>query len=213
MRLVMMGAPGAGKGTQAKLLEERYEARQVSTGDILRAATHKESPLGLAAKSAMEQGRLVPDQVVIGIVAERMAAPDLARGFVLDGFPRTVRQAKALDALLQRLGQPLDAVVFIDVPRDELVVRLAGRRVCRQCGAMAHVVFDPPRQPDVCNRCGGELFQRDDDRETVIAKRLDVYGRETAPVLEHYRGTGLLHEVQGTGTREDVFSRVLASVQ
>lgn len=213
MRLVMMGAPGAGKGTQAKLLQERLGVPHISTGDILREAVRAGTPLGREAREMMDRGLLVPDEVVIGIVDERLARPDCGRGFILDGFPRTVAQAEALDALLARRGHPLDAVVAVDVPREELVERISGRRVCQGCGTLAHVRFDPPKSDGHCDRCGGALAQRDDDCEETVGRRLDVYARETAPVLEHYRHAGLLRSIQGTGTPDQVLGRIEESVR
>jgi adenylate kinase len=209
VRVAIMGAPGAGKGTQAKLLAEQLGVEHISTGDILRQARDDGTKLGLEARDFMERGRLVPDDVMLGIIEERLRRPSLARGFVLDGFPRTVPQAEALQAL----GQPLSAVVLLTVPDEELVHRLSGRRVCRKCGAMFQLTLSPPRQPGRCDRCDGDLYQRDDDRETTIRHRMEVYARETAPVLEHYRRAGLLREVPGTGSREQVFARVRAGLQ
>jgi adenylate kinase len=212
VRLVIMGTPGAGKGTQAKLLADRVGACHISTGDMLRDAIRRGTRLGREAKRYMEQGLLVPDDVVIGIVEERLGAPDCQAGFLLDGFPRTLTQARALDALLARRSEPLSGVMLIGVPEEEAVRRLAGRRVCEKCGAMFHTAFDAPARADRCDRCGGRLAQRDDDREETIRHRMDVYGRETAPVLDHYRAAGLLREIDGTGTREEVSRRVTASV-
>jgi adenylate kinase len=203
-----MGTPGAGKGTQAELLASRLAACHISTGDALRAAVRNGSGRGLEARRYMDRGQLVPDDVVIDIVAERLEGADCRGGFLLDGFPRTAVQATALDALLARRGQPLDGVVLIAVPREEAVRRLAGRRVCASCGTMFHVSFQPPREDGRCDRCGGSLVQREDDREETIRDRLAVYERETAPVLAHYRSHGLLREVEGTGSREDVFRRI-----
>jgi len=208
VRLLIMGTPGAGKGTQAKLLASRFGACHLSTGDVLREAVRAGSPLGREAQRAMEQGQLVPDDVVVGIVEERITGPDCRDGFLLDGFPRTVAQARALDAFLARSGLPLDAVLLIGVPREQAIERLAGRRVCEQCGSL-----DTPASAGRCASCGGTLLQRDDDREETIRERMEVYARETAPVLEHYRAAGLLREIDGTGSREDVFERVSASVQ
>jgi len=207
-----MGTPGAGKGTQAKLLASRFGACHVSTGDLLREAARRGSQLGLEAKRSMEQGRLVPDEVVVDLVAERLDAADCQGGFLLDGFPRTLAQARALDALLARRGQPLGGVLLITLPREAALERLAGRRVCEQCGAMFHLRFGPPAQADRCDRCGGRVVQRADDREETVRHRMEVYGRETAPVLEHYRAAGLLREVDGAGSPEDVFRRLAASV-
>jgi adenylate kinase len=205
----MMGAPGAGKGTQAKLLAARHGVAHVSTGDMLRQAADAGTPLGREARRYMEQGRLVPDDVMVALVEARLGEQDCASGFVLDGFPRTVRQAEAL----ADHGQRLDAAVMLMVPEDDLVRRLSGRRVCRRCGAMYHLLFSPPATPGRCDRCGGELFQRDDDAEQTIRQRMGVYARETAPVLEYYRTAGLLREVPGTGGQEEVFRRVEASLR
>jgi adenylate kinase len=208
VRVLIMGAPGAGKGTQAKLLQERFGAAHVSTGDILRAAAAANTPVGREARRYMDRGFLVPDDVMIGVVAERLSAPDTSRGFVLDGFPRTVRQAKALDDLLARRGQPLDAVLHIALPREEAVARLSQRRVCGGCGAPS-----PSSDPAArCDRCGGELVHREDDQEQTIRHRMEVYAQETAPVLDHYRSAGLLREVSGTGSRDDVLGRLTASL-
>jgi adenylate kinase len=206
-----MGAPGAGKGTQAKLLEQRTRAVHVSTGDMLRAAVGADTALGHEARSYMDRGLLVPDEVMIGLIAERLAATDCGPGFILDGFPRTVPQARALDTLLRTTGQSLDAVLHIALPQEVAVERLAGRRLCRGCGTIAQKTGqgDPPSR---CARCGGPLIQRDDDREETVRRRMEVYARETAPVLEHYRNAGLLREVSGTGTPEDVFGRLVKSL-
>ncbi|MCW5893834.1 MAG: adenylate kinase [bacterium] len=209
----MIGPPGAGKGTQARLLQEVYGIPQISTGDMLRDAQHAGTELGRAARRYMEAGQLVPDEVVIGIVEERLQAPDCRPGFVLDGFPRTLPQAEALQAILERHPPPLDAVVSVEVPHDELVRRLSGRLVCRNCGAMYHREFAPPKKPDVCDVCGGPLYQRDDDREDRISARLQLLDREIAPVVQFYRQAGLLREIVGTGRREDVFGRVQASLR
>ena len=212
MRVVMIGPPGAGKGTQALLLSERYGVPQISTGDMLREAQREGTPLGREAQRFMDEGRLVPDDVVIGIVDERLTADDAKKGFILDGFPRTVAQAKALEAMLTRRGIALDAAVAVDVPRADLVERLAGRQVCRVCGTMFHRTLDPPRAAGRCDRCQGELYQRDDDREDRITRRLDQLAKEVTPVAEHYRSTGLLRNVDGTGSRDDVLRRITASL-
>jgi len=207
-----MGTPGAGKGTQGALLASRYGACHVSTGDMLRDAARQGTPLGLEARRYMDDGHLVPDDLVTGIVADRLTSPECGNGFLLDGFPRTVPQAEALGRLLTDRGQPLDAVVLIAVPTDEVVRRLSGRRVCPDCGTMFHVALQPPATPGRCDSCGGALVQREDDREETIRHRLAVYTRETAPVLDHYRRAGLLREVDGTGTREDVARHVEAAL-
>ena len=212
MRVVMLGPPGAGKGTQARLLQEAMGIPQISTGDMLRAAQHNGSSLGAAARAIMEAGQLVPDEVVIGLVEERLSAPDCARGFILDGFPRTVPQARELDRLLAGRNSGLDAVVAVEVPQDELIRRLSGRLICRSCGAMYHTATNPPQHAARCDRCGGELYQREDDLPDRIAVRLALHAREIAPVEKFYRACGLLRPVQGTGTQDDVFGRIRASL-
>jgi adenylate kinase len=208
----MIGPPGAGKGTQARLLCERYDVPQISTGDMLREAQRLGTSLGREAQQYMEEGKLVPDSVVVGIVEERLAAEDCARGFILDGFPRTVAQAAALDRMLRERGTALDVVVAVDVPRAELIERMAGRLVCRTCGTMYHRTFDPPKRPGTCDRCQGELLQRDDDREDRITRRLDQLAKEVAPVADYYRQAGLLRAIDGRGTRDDVLGRITASL-
>lgn len=204
MNLMLLGAPGAGKGTQAQRLEARYGLPQISTGDMLRAAVKAGTALGLEAKTCMERGDLVPDGIVVGIVAERLCAPDCVRGFILDGFPRTVAQAEALDAS----GVRLDHVLNFGVPEEELVTRLAGRRTCARCSAMYHVVFSPPAKAGVCDRCGAEeLVQRADDNEATVRSRLRVYGEKTAPLIAFYRDRGLLRDIDGTGELDQVFAR------
>ena len=212
MRIVLLGPPGAGKGTQAKLLQEHFRIPKISTGDILRQAAADGTSLGKQANEYMDRGELVPDALIIEIVEERLAEADCRDGFLLDGFPRTVTQAEALEQMLARKNLALDGAVSLKVPRKELVARLSGRRTCRQCGHMYHILFNPPKHDLVCDDCGGELYQRDDDREETIRHRLDIYAQETAPVLEHYRAAGLLREVEGTGTREDVAGRIQATL-
>jgi adenylate kinase len=210
VRVVMLGPPGAGKGTQARLLQDALGVPQISTGDMLREAQHNGSALGREARRYMEAGQLVPDEVVIGLVEERLGAADCTGGFVLDGFPRTVSQAKALERLLASLGPELDAVVAVEVPQDELVRRLSGRLVCRTCASMFHADLNPPAIPGRCDRCGGELYQREDDRPDRIAVRLDLHAHDVAPVEDYYRAAGLLRPVTGTGARDDVFGRIKA---
>jgi adenylate kinase len=185
---------------------------QISTGDMLRAAQHNGSSLGATARRYMEAGQLVPDEVVIGLVEQRLAAADCTRGFILDGFPRTVAQARELDRLLAARGSGLDAVVAVEVPHEELIRRLSGRLVCRGCGAMYHAASNPPEQAARCDRCAGELYQREDDRPDQIAVRLALHAREVAPVEDFYRASGLLHPVAGAGTQDDVFERIRASL-
>ncbi|HXG51051.1 MAG TPA: adenylate kinase [candidate division Zixibacteria bacterium] len=212
LRVVLLGPPGAGKGTQAKLLRERYEACQVSTGDILRNAVAQQTPLGKEAARHLERGTLVPDDVIVELVAERLAESDCAKGFILDGFPRTIPQAQSLDAMLGRMGRDLQCVLSIRVPREVIIERLAGRRTCRRCGALYHVTFDPPARPGVCDRCGGELYQREDDREETIARRLEVYDKQTAPLIGYYRERGLLRELDGVGTIAEIRDRLMAAL-
>lgn len=209
MRLILLGPPGAGKGTQAKRLVERYGIPQISTGDILRAAVREGTPLGKTAKECMDAGKLVPDAVVIGIIEERLKEADCKPGFMLDGFPRTVPQADALKDVVAKMGLKVDHVVSIEVPNEELVVRLTGRRTCKACGAGFHVAFDPPKVEGVCDKCGGALFQRDDDKEETIRARLKVYEDQTAPLIAYYRDAGLLRPVAGQGGMEEIFDRIL----
>ena len=199
LRVIFLGPPGAGKGTQAQALASEWGVPHVATGDMLREAVAAKTPLGLEAKRHMDSGGLVPDEVVIGLVGERLAQPDAKAGVVLDGFPRTVAQAEALDALFARKGLSLDRVVYFNVSRAELLRRLTGRRVCRACGRTYHLVSAPPEVADKCDACGGELYQRVDDSEATVATRLDVYQKQTSPLLEYYRGRNLLAEVAGEG--------------
>jgi adenylate kinase len=208
----MLGPPGAGKGTQARLLQDALGVPQVSTGDMLREAQHNGSELGQAARRYMDAGQLVPDEVVIGLVEQRLAAKDCARGFILDGFPRTVLQAQTLRGLLEGQGPGLDAVIAVEVSEEELIRRLSGRLVCRSCGAMFHRELNPPAVAGRCDRCGGELYQRDDDQLESVAVRLALYAREMAPLEAFYREAGLLRPVAGTGTRDEVFGRIRASL-
>lgn len=205
IRLILMGPPGCGKGTQAKLLEERYGIVQLSTGDMLRAAVREGSSVGLKARSIMEHGGLVPDEVIVGIMRERMQRDDCAAGYILDGFPRTLGQAEALGVLLAELDQPLTLAVSLTVSDDEVVRRLSGRRQCRVCGAAYHIEFKPSRKNGMCDECGGELYQRDDDNEATIRQRLSVYHAQTAPLIRYYRERGLMGEVNGVGSIGEIF--------
>ena len=200
LRVIFLGPPGAGKGTQAQALASEWGVPHVATGDMLREAVATKTPLGLEAKRHMDSGGLVPDEVVIGLVGERLAQPDAKAGVVLDGFPRTVAQAEALDALFARTGISLDRVIYFNVLRDELLRRLTGRRVCRACGRTFHLVSAPPKVAGQCDACGGELYQRADDSEATVATRLDVYQKQTSPLLAYYRGRNLLAEVAGEGS-------------
>jgi adenylate kinase len=212
VRVIFLGPPGAGKGTQARQFSEAWRAIHVATGDMLREAAAQGTPLGREAKRHMDTGGLVPDEVVIGLVAERLAQPDAGNGFVLDGFPRTAAQAEALDRMLDGRGLALDRVIFLDVPRAELLRRLTGRRICRNCGATYHLVSAPPRRPGRCDVCGGELYQRDDDAEVAVAWRLDVYESQTAPLLAYYRSRGQLASVRGEGSVDEVAAEIKRAV-
>lgn len=213
MKLILLGPPGAGKGTQAKMLTDEFSIPQISTGDILRAAVKDGTPLGVKAKSFMDAGGLVSDDVVIGIVAERLQQDDCRNGFILDGFPRTVAQADALQSNLQALGKELDRVVALQVDTEALVERLTGRRTCKACGRGYHVSFDPPSAEGRCDACGGELFQRDDDREETIRRRLDVYDEQTSPLISYYRNAGLLVELDGMQPIADVQTTLLTALR
>lgn len=210
MKLILLGPPGAGKGTQAKMLTERFSIPQISTGDILRAAVKEGTPMGLKAKEFMDAGALVPDNVVVGIVRDRLLEPDCDRGFILDGFPRTVAQADALNLALDSMGKQLDRVVSLKVDSEALVERLTGRRNCKECGKGFHISFDPPHQPGICDDCGGGLVQRDDDKEETIRKRLDVYVEQTSPLIKYYQKTGILLEVDGMQPISQVQQQMLS---
>ena len=208
MNVILLGPPGAGKGTQAKMLVEEYQIPQISTGDILRAAVKEGSPMGKEAKACMDKGELVPDSVVIGIVEERIQQPDCAKGYMLDGFPRTVPQAEALDVMLKNLSSQIDHVVSIEVASEELVGRLTGRRTCRACGVGFHVMFDPPEQEGVCDKCGGELYQRDDDNVETVTSRLEVYESQTLPLIDYYTAQEKIRPIDGVGDIKEIFGRV-----
>ena len=207
-RIVLLGPPGAGKGTQAKLLQDEFGACQISTGDILRKAVAVKTPLGTEAAEYINRGALVPDDVIVNLVAERLKEQDCENGFILDGFPRTIPQAQDLDRILKTMGLNLNGVLSVQVPESIIIERLAGRRTCRSCGALSHMVFNPPKKAGVCDRCGGELYQRDDDREETIANRLRVYEKQTAPLANYYGERGLLREIDGVGEVNDIRVRV-----
>ncbi len=211
--LVLLGGPGAGKGTQAERLAQTLGIPQVSTGDLFRENLKNETPLGLLARGYMERGELVPDEVTVGMVRERLKQPDCAHGAILDGFPRTVAQAEALEALLAELGSRLTVVPYIQVPEEVLLARLAGRWTCKVCGAMYHQLFNPPQQAGVCDRCGGELYQRADDTPQTQQRRIRVYLEQTAPLIDYYRRKGLLVEVDGRGEIDQVQAGLLAIIQ
>ncbi|SDL83904.1 adenylate kinase [Halarsenatibacter silvermanii] len=207
MNLVLMGLPGAGKGTQAGLLEEKYEIPHVSTGDMFRAAIKNETELGKEAKSYMDEGELVPDEVTIGIVRERLKKPDCQGGFILDGFPRTVEQAEALDEILENQESSLDLVISMVLPEDELMKRLTGRRVCPECGENYHTEYSPPEKEGVCDRCGAELIQRSDDREDTVKRRLEVNREKIKNLQDYYQDRDLLVEFDASGDVEEVHGR------
>ena len=213
MRLVLVGPPGAGKGTQAEFIAAHLAVPKISTGDIFRANVAGGTPLGVQAKRYMDAGQLVPDEITINMVRERLAEPDAADGFLLDGFPRTVPQAVALDKMLANLGTGLDVVLELVVDEDEVIRRLSGRRTCRGCGKIWHVEFDPPSREGLCDRCGAELFQREDDKPETIAERLRVYARDTAPLVDYYGGQGKLVGIDATGPVEDVTVRAIDALR
>ncbi|TFD99363.1 MULTISPECIES: adenylate kinase [Jeotgalibacillus] len=208
MNIVLMGLPGAGKGTQAERIIEKYNIPHISTGDMFRAAIKNGTELGLKAKSFMDQGDLVPDEVTIGIVRERLSNDDCQEGFLLDGFPRTVAQADALDALLKDLGKELDYVLNIKVEKEELMKRLTGRWICKTCGATYHTVFNPPAVEGKCDKDGGELYQREDDKPETVKNRLDVNMKQTQPLLDFYGSKGVLKDIDGQQNIDKVFSDV-----
>lgn len=210
VQIIIMGAPGAGKGTQAAQLVKRYGIPQISTGDMFRAAVAAGSELGKAAKSCMETGKLVPDEVTIGIVRERLTEDDCKGGFILDGFPRTVEQADALKKILDDLGMKLDRVLNIHVPAEELIGRAVGRRICKGCGATYHVKFNAPKVDNICDRCGGELYQRGDDTVETMTNRLNVYVQSTQPLIEYYKAAGLYSEIDGNQPIEKVTEDVVS---
>jgi len=209
VKLVLMGLPGAGKGTQAEKIVEKYGIPHISTGDMFRAAMKEGTELGLQAKSFMDKGELVPDEVTIGIVRERLSKEDCQTGFLLDGFPRTVPQAEALENLLVDLDREIDYVINIQVDKDILMERLTGRRICKNCGATYHLVFNPPRHEGICDRCGGELYQRADDNEETVQNRLDVNIKQSQPLLDFYETKGYLRPING---QQDI-RKVLADIE
>lgn len=208
MNLVLLGPPGAGKGTQAKRLVEEFGIPQISTGDILRDAVRQGTDLGKKAAPLMEAGRLVPDDVVVGVAIERLRQIDCARGFVMDGFPRTIPQAEALDAALRKSGRKLDAVISLVVPEDTLIERISGRRSCPKDGTVYHVYQNPPKRTGVCDKCGSDLIQREDDKPEKVRERLAVYAAQTAPLEAYYAEQGLLHRVNGIGTPEGIYAEI-----
>ncbi len=213
LRLVLLGPPGAGKGTQAKMLVEQQGLLHISTGDMLREQVQAGSDLGVQAKQFMDGGKLVPDELIIAMVELRLGRPDVARGWILDGFPRTLPQAEALDQTLARLGAGLSHVAFFGVPQENLVARLTGRRTCGGCGAIWHLTFKPTRTEGVCDTCGGELKQRADDRREAVEKRQEVYTAQTAPLLDYYQGHGILAEIDADQPPQGVFTALVAALK
>jgi adenylate kinase len=209
MNLILLGPPGAGKGTQAKMMIDTYHIPQISTGDILRAALKERTPLGLKAKEYMDKGLLVPDEVVIDIIKERLKEADCQKGYILDGFPRTVAQAQALDKVLAAMNSAIDHVISIEVDKGDLIKRLTGRRTCRQCGRGYHVIFDPPVNKNLCDKCQGELYQRDDDNEDTVRNRLDVYDSQTFPLIQYYKEKALIRSIDGQGSIQQIFDRIV----
>ena len=208
MRTVLLGAPGSGKGTQSVVLSKKYKIPQISTGDLLRAAVNAGSELGKKAKSAMDAGALVSDDIVIGLIRERISQEDAQQGYILDGFPRNIPQAEALDQMLSQLQQPLQGVVLLDVPFEELMQRLTGRRTCKDCGAIYNVHLSPSKVEGHCDNCNGELFQRADDNEDTIGNRLNVYQEQTAPLVDYYQQQQKLHSIVGTGDVNNITNMV-----
>jgi adenylate kinase len=211
-RVVLLGAPGAGKGTQAKMLIDRFKIPQISTGDILRKAVADGTPLGKEAKVIMDSGGLVSDKIVLGLVEERLKQPDCKNGFILDGFPRNTAQAEALDKILTGSSMPLTVALNIDVDLNDLLKRLTGRRTCKSCQQMYNIFFSPPKKEGTCDKCGGELFQRDDDKEATIKKRLDVYQQQTAPLIDYYSKKKIMKTVAGVGSIDDIFKKAVAAL-
>lgn len=210
MKIIMLGAPGAGKGTQAKMIAEKYSIPHISTGDIFRANIKEGTELGKKAKTYMDKGELVPDELVVDLVVDRLAKDDAAKGYVLDGFPRTIPQAKALDAALAKRNEKVDFAIDVNVPDENIVKRMSGRRACVGCGATYHIVNVPPKKEGICDTCGGELILRDDDKPETVLNRLSVYHEQTQPLIDYYTKEGILKTVDGTVPMMDVFSAITA---
>jgi len=204
MRIILLGPPGSGKGTQAEFIKKKLGISHISTGDMFRKAIEEGTELGRKAKEYLDSGQLVPDEITVGIVRERLNESDCERGFLLDGFPRTVTQAEALDEILKEKGVELDAVININVSREELIKRLTGRRICRNCGATYHIIFNPPAVENTCDKCGGELYQRKDDTEETIINRLEVYKKQTEPLIQYYENRGILKNIDGGQSIDEV---------
>ena len=213
MRLVLVGPPGAGKGTQAVHLAEHFAIPHISTGDIFRANIKGSTELGLLAKSYMDKGELVPDSVTNDMVADRLTKDDTKNGFLLDGYPRNLDQAKYIDGVLKERGIPLQFVLEFQLDNSEIVKRLSGRRVCKSCGAIFHIIFEKPKTEGICDKCGGELYQRDDDKESVIQNRLDIYDAQTAPIINYYKNLGLLKTISAAGEVSAISATAIAALK
>jgi adenylate kinase len=209
MKIIMLGAPGAGKGTQAKMIADKYSIPHVSTGDIFRANIKNGTELGMEAKKYMDQGQLVPDELTVKILLDRVAQDDCRNGYVLDGFPRTIPQAEVLDEALTKLGESIDYAINVDVPDQNIINRMSGRRACVACGATYHIVHIPTKVEGICDRCGAQLILRDDDKPETVKKRLDVYHTQTQPLIDFYTAKGVLKEVDGTRDMKDVFADIV----
>ncbi|MGN0161385.1 MAG: adenylate kinase [Lachnospiraceae bacterium] len=209
MKIIMLGAPGAGKGTQAKMIADKYTIPHISTGDIFRANIKNGTELGKKAKTYMDQGLLVPDELVVDLIMDRFKEADCANGYVLDGFPRTIPQAESLDKALNAIGEKVDYAINVEVPDENIVTRMSGRRACVGCGATYHIVYNPTKTEGVCDRCGKELILRDDDKPETVQKRLSVYHEQTQPLINYYEGKGVLKEVDGTVDMKDVFNAIV----
>lgn len=212
MKIIMLGAPGAGKGTQAKKIAEKYQIPHISTGDIFRANIKGGTELGMKAKTFMDQGMLVPDEITIGMLMDRIGQEDCINGYVLDGFPRTIPQAESLTKALAERGEKVDYAINVDVPDENIINRMSGRRACLGCGATYHITFNPPVKEGICDTCGQELVLRDDDKPETVKKRLDVYHQQTQPLIDYYKKQGILHSVDGTQPMEDVFANIDAII-
>ena len=213
MKIVMLGAPGAGKGTQAKMIAAKYEIPHISTGDIFRSNIKNGTELGRKAKEYMDQGLLVPDELTVDLVIDRLAQDDCKKGYILDGFPRTIPQAEALDGALAKLSDKLDYALNVDVPDENIVSRMSGRRACLKCGATYHVEFNPSSKGDICDVCGDKLVLRDDDRPETVQKRLSVYHEQTQPLIDYYAKKGILKTVDGTQSMDDVFAAIIGILE
>lgn len=210
MKIIMLGAPGAGKGTQAKMIADKYSIPHISTGDIFRANIKNNTELGRKAKTYMDQGLLVPDELVVDLIMDRFKEPDCVNGYVLDGFPRTIPQAEALDNALNSIGEKVDYAINVEVPDENIVTRMSGRRACVGCGSTYHIVYNPTKTENICDRCGKELILRDDDKPETVQKRLKVYHEQTQPLINYYEKKGVMKEVDGTVDMKEVFGTIAA---